>query len=67
MVGVDFKNDGNADDEQTIIGYSSNYDRILVNRGKLRVAFLSCSYATLQDTVFNLYSQSGIGKSCLVI
>ena len=39
----------------------------IVNRGKLHVAFLSCSYSTLQDTVFNLYSQSGIGKSCLVI
>ena len=67
MEGVDFKNDLNADDEQTIIGYSSNYIRILVNRGKLHIAFLLCSYLTLQDTVFNLYSQSGIGKSCLVI
>ena len=39
MVGVDFKNDGNADDKQTIIDYSSNYNRILVNRVKLHAFF----------------------------
>ena len=67
MVGVDFKNDGNADDKQTIIDYSSNYNRILVNMVKLHAFFLLCSYLTLQDTFFNHYSQSGICKSCLVI
>ena len=39
MVGVDFKNDGNADDKQTITDYSSNYNRILVNRVKLHAFF----------------------------